>query len=310
MNIDGSSSVMVTGAKGMVGQALVLWLKKLGCGEILAPSHRELELTDRRAVAEFFNEYQPDAVFHAAAKVGGIMAHSKLGGDFISANLAIQQNVIDMALLYGTKNLVFFGSACAYPKHAICPIQESALLCGELEETNRAYAIAKIAGIEMCKAYRKQHNVNFVSLMPTNLYGIGDNYHPNHSHVLPGMIRKIHEAKEENKVMCTLWGSGQVTREFLWAGDLARAAVLRILEPAVPDLMNVGSGDEIRLCHLAAVVCDVIGFKGVIYWDNTKPDGTPRRVLDSSLIRQYGWQPTTTLEEGVKLAYEDFLARK
>ena len=302
--------ILVTGGRGMVGQALIHWLKKLGYRDILAPTHAELDLTRQKDVFDFFNEYQPDTVFHAAAKVGGIMAHSEFGGTFIRSNLAIQQNVIEGAAGYGCRNLLFFGSACAYPKHAICPIKESALLCGELEETNRAYAIAKIAGIEMCKAYRKQYKVNFVSLMPTNLYGIGDNYHPQHSHVLPGMIRKIHEAKEADKLMCTLWGSGQVTREFLWAGDLARAAILRMMQPSAPDLMNVGSGQEISLCCLANIVCEVIGFRGVIYWDNTKPDGTPRRVLDSSLIRDTGWQPSTTLEEGIKLAYADFLARK
>ncbi len=291
----------------MVGQALVKWLRKLGYRDILAPSHAELDLTYRKEVHDFFNEYQPTAVFHAAAKVGGIMAHSEFGGTFIRENLSIQQNVIEAAAKYGASDLCFFGSACAYPKNAPCPIQETSLMCGELEETNRAYAVAKIAGIEMCRAYRKQYKVNFVSLMPTNLYGIGDNYHPEHSHVLPGMIRKFHEAREKDSVI--LWGTGKVTREFLWAEDLARAAILRLTEPSYPDLMNVGSGTEIQLADLAKFVAEEVGFKGQILWDSRKPDGTPRRVLDSGMIRNYGWVPAVGLQEGIKLAYQDFKDR-
>ena len=303
--------ILVTGGHGLVGQALIRQLKVLGYGadEILSPSSRVLNLTDWDRTWEYFLAYQPDVVFHAAAKVGGIMAHSRLGADFIRDNLRIQTNTMEAALGCGVSRFLFFGSACAYPKHAQVPIQENQLMCGPLEETNRAYAVAKIAGIKMCQAIREQHKRHFISCMPTNLYGIGDNYHPEHSHVLPGMVRKFHEAVKAKANDVILWGSGTPTREFLFADDLAEAAIKLLVAGKADDLTNIGSGEELILGTLAGLVAEATGFTGNIHWDKSKPDGTPRRLLNSHKIFELGWKPRTNIKDGIKLAYQDFLCR-
>lgn len=305
------SKILITGATGMVGRALVRHFYEVtGCNHVLAPTHEELDLLETNQVENYFAENKPEFVLHAAAKVGGICANDAAPAEFIVQNLRMQTNVITLAAKYGVERLLFFGSACAYPKYAECPIQETALLTGELEPTNRAYAIAKIAGIEMCDAFRIQHGCDFVSCLPTNLYGIGDHYDLENSHVLPGMIRRIHEAKLNGHEAVTLWGTGSPTREFLFADDLASAAA-RIMNCAVaPRLVNITSGLEVSLGTLAGVIAAAVGFIGEIIWDKTRPDGTPRRALDGSGMAALGWQPQMPLEDGIKHAYEDFLRRQ
>lgn len=306
MNTD--AKILVTGASGMVGRALVHELYEIrGCNHVLAPMHSELDLTDVNQVENYFAENKPEFVFHAAAKVGGICANDAAPAEFIVQNLRMQTNVITLSAKYGVERLLFFGSSCAYPKFAACPVQESSLLTGELENTNRAYAIAKIAGIEMCDAFRIQHGCDFVSCMPTNLYGIGDHYHLENSHVLPGMIRRIHEAAARGADSVTLWGTGEPTREFLWVDDLATAAIRIMTCDVAPRLVNITSGEEVRLSTLAQIIKTEIGFKGEIIWDTSRPDGTPRRALDNSGMKGLGWAPRMTLTAGVEWAYSDFL---
>jgi len=305
------SRIYVAGASGMVGRALVRHLyEQNGCNHVIAPSRQDLDLTEVNQVENFFVETRPEFVFLAAAKVGGICANDAHPAEFITTNLRIQTNVISMAAKYGVERLLFFGSACAYPKYAAVPVEESALGTGELEPTNRAYATAKIAGIEMCDAYRIQHGCDFVSCMPTNLYGIGDHYNLENSHVLPGMMRRIHEAKVNGHESVTLWGTGSPTREFLFNDDLAIAAT-RIMNCAVaPRLVNITSGLEVSLGTLAGVIAATVGFTGEIIWDTTRPDGTPRRALDKSGMAGLGWQPQMPLEKGIQITYQDFLEQE
>lgn len=304
------SSIFVAGARGMVGSAIAQELIESGHEHVLTPGRDELDLSVPEEINAFFRYEKPEYVFLAAARVGGILANDRYPADFLMQNLAIETNVIKAAARHGVVRLLFFGSACAYPKFAEVPIKESALLTGELEPTNRAYAIAKITGIEMCNAFRKQHGRDFISCMPTNLYGPGDHYGLEDSHVLPGMIRKIHNAKKAQDGGVVLWGTGRPTREFLHSTDLAKAAICLMNAEAPPPLANITSGYEIALWNLAEIVAEVIGFEGEIFWDITRPDGTPRRALDGSLMTALGWVPKVGLEAGIKSAYEDFLRRE
>jgi GDP-L-fucose synthase len=299
--------IFVAGHKGLVGQALVRRLKDKN--QLLLVEHSQLELTDEAAVNYFFKMNRPEQVYLAAAKVGGILDHVAEPVDYIQDNLRIQMNVIGAAHDYGVKKLLFLGSACAYPKLAATPIAETALGCGELEPTNKGYALAKIIGHELCQAYWNEASCNFISAIPTNLYGIGDTYDERRSHVLPAMIRKFHLAKKNGDKSVTLWGNGLPTREFLWADDLADACVYLMDHYDQPAPVNVGSGRETPLWFLAALIKEVVGYDGEIQWDTTKPTGTPRRLLDSRKIFGLGWKPSTTLEEGVRRAYDDYRCR-
>lgn len=305
------SRIWVTGHTGLVGSALVrgLYIDQ-GFSHVMTATHQECDITVPSAVDEFYARFQPEYVFHCAAKVGGIVANDTQSADFLMQNLSMQSNVISSAHKHGVKRLLFFGSACAYPKFAEVPVEESALLTGELEPTNRSYALAKIAGIEMCNAYRKQYGCDFISCMPTNLYGIGDHYDLEMSHVLPGMIRRIHEAKLAGDGIVKLWGTGTPTREFLFADDLADAAALLMTIDSAPALTNITSGREIRLADLADIVKSVVEFPGEIWWDSSRPDGTPRRALRGNVMEFLGWQSQMPLEDGIRLAYADFLARQ
>jgi len=304
-----NSKIYVAGHRGLVGQAFLRQLVQQGYQRITVATSDTLDLRRRSQTNKFFADVRPDYVFLAAAKVGGIIANDTQSADFIRDNLAIESNVIEASRVYGVTKLLFFGSACAYPKFALCPIQESSLMTGELEPTNRAYAIAKIAGIEMCNAYRKQYNCDFISCMPTNIYGPGDSYNLENSHVLPGMIRRIHEAKVAGKKLVTLWGTGKPTREFLFSDDLARAAIFLMNNYQDPGLINISSGQEIELSVLAETIRKIVGYAGFLWWDTKKPDGTPRRALDIGKISRLGWKPEVSLEDGIKIAYKDFLTR-
>jgi GDP-L-fucose synthase len=266
-------------------------------------------LRDQQAVADFFSLEKPDYVFLAAAKVGGIIANNTYRADFLYENLAIQNNVIHQAYTNGVTKLMFLGSSCIYPKLAPQPLKEEYLLTGLLEETNEPYAIAKIAGIKMCDAYRDQYNCNFISVMPTNLYGYNDNYHPQNSHVLPALIRKFHEAKINNTPEVVIWGSGSPMREFLFADDLADACYFLMESYNEPNLINIGTGEDLTIKDLALLLKQVIGFEGELTFDSTKPDGTPRKLMDVSKLHQLGWKHQIELKEGVKLAYQDFLEK-
>ncbi|MGX5687374.1 GDP-L-fucose synthase [Arcticibacter tournemirensis] len=304
--MDKNSKIYIAGHKGMVGSAIYRKLKKEGYTNLVTRSSKELDLRDQALVAAFFTEEKPEYVFLAAAKVGGIIANNTYRADFLYENLCIQNNIIHTAYLNGVKKLMFLGSSCIYPKMAPQPLKEDYLLTGPLEPTNEPYAIAKIAGIKMCDAYRTQYGCNFVSVMPTNLYGYNDNYHPENSHVLPAFIRRFHEAKVNNSERVTIWGSGKPLREFLFADDLAAACFYLMLNYDEPGLVNVGSGKEISIKELALLVKEVVGFKGEIDFDASKPDGTPRKLMDVSKLHSYGWKHTIELPEGIRLAYEDF----
>ena len=305
MNLN--SRIFVAGHRGLVGSAVVRLLRKKGYSNIITKSRDELDLTNQVAVNNFFVENLLDIVVMAAGKVGGISANNTYPAEFIYDNLAIASNTIHAAYKNNVKRFLFLGSSCIYPKHAEQPMREDCLLSSSLEPTNEAYAIAKIAGLKLCQYYRKQYGVMFHSLMPTNLYGIGDNYHPENSHVLPALIRRFHEAKINNSPTVTAWGTGSASREFLCADDLAEAILtsLSIKEPL--DWINVGYGSDVTIKELTEIVARVIGYKGSIIWDKTKPDGTPRKLLDSSEIFKTGWKPKINLEEGIKLAYNDFI---
>lgn len=302
-----SSKILITGGRGLVGRALDKILEERGFENVWAPPSLCVDLRAWMRTAAFFEEKQFDYVFHCAARVGGIIGNSKAPGDFIRDNLLINTNVINAAKCYGVKKLLFLGSACAYPKFAENPIKESSLLCGELEPSNRAYAVAKIAGIEMCNAYRAQYGCNFISAMPTNLYGPHDHYDLESSHVIPGMIRRIHEAKQAGAGEVALWGTGNPTREFLFSEDLARACLLLMEQHDTAELVNIGCGEATPLFVLAEQISSVVGFTGRIVWDKTKPDGTPNRRLDSSKIFGLGWRPSVNLHDGLIQAYHDFL---
>lgn len=301
------SKIYVAGHRGMVGSAIVRKLTSLGYTNLLTRTSAELDLRNQQQVADFFEVEKPEYVFLAAAKVGGIMANNTYRADFLYENLAIQNNIIHGSYLNKVKKLMFLGSSCIYPKLAPQPLKESYLLSGYLEPTNEPYAIAKIAGIKMCEAYRAQYGCNFISVMPTNLYGTNDNYDLVNSHVLPAMIRKFHEAKEKSASEMTLWGTGSPMREFLHADDLAEACLFLMENYNESELVNIGTGEDVTIKNLAALVKQIIGFQGEIVWDNSKPDGTPRKLMDVSKLHGLGWHHKIALEDGIKLAYQDFL---
>jgi GDP-L-fucose synthase len=300
------SRIYVAGHRGLAGSALVRKLKQTGCRNLLTATHKELDLTDPRATGRFFEQEQPEYVFLAAARVGGILANKERPADFIRENLQIQVNVIHSAWEAGVKKLLFLGSSCIYPRLAPIPLREEYLLTGSLEPTNDAYAIAKISGIIMAQAYRRQHNFDAISLMPTNLYGPFDNFDLHGSHVLPALLRKFHEAKQVGARSVTVWGTGKAKREFLHVDDLASAAVFLMQHYSSADPINVGMGDDLSIAELASVIADVVGFEGEILYDLSKPDGTPRKLLDISRIRALGWQPEIDLREGLTSTYEWF----
>jgi len=291
----------------MVGSAIVRKLEREGFTNIITKGSKELDLRDQQAVADFFAAEKPDYVFLAAAKVGGIIANNTYRGEFLYDNLMIQNNIIHNSHLNGVTKLMFLGSSCIYPKMAPQPLKEEYLLTGTLESTNEPYAIAKIAGIKMCDAYRDQYGCNYVSVMPTNLYGYNDNYHPENSHVLPALIRKFHEAKEQGKDKVVIWGTGSPMREFLFADDLADACFYLMENYNEPGLVNIGTGVDVTIKELALTVKEVVGFEGELEFDTSKPDGTPRKLMDVSKLHSFGWKHKVELKEGIKLAYEDFL---
>lgn len=291
----------------MVGSAIVRALQKRDFENILCRTHDELDLTDQGQVEAFFKEQKPDVAVIAAAKVGGIYANSVYPADFIEINLAIALNTIRAAYKSGVKRLLFLGSTCIYPRMAPQPIPESALLTSELEKTNEAYAIAKIAGLKLCEFYRKQYGVCYHSAMPTNLYGPGDNYHSKNSHVLPALIRRFYEAKKSGAKEVTFWGTGTPLREFLHVDDLADACVCLLELDNPPDLVNLGSGEEVSIRELAEIVADAVGFEGKIVQDTSKPDGTPRKLCDTTLLRSLGWKPRYDIVKGVHQTFECFL---
>ena len=293
----------------MVGSAIVRALRHQGYENIIVRTRSELDLCNQDAVLQFFSENKPDYVFLAAAKVGGIMANNTYRAAFLYENLQIEANIIHSAYLNGVKKLLFLGSSCIYPKMAPQPLKEEYLLSGLLEETNEPYAIAKIAGIKLCEAYRDQYGCNFISAMPTNMYGPNDNYHPENSHVLPALIRKFHEAKTENLATVTVWGDGSPLREFLYADDLADALVFLMQHYDEKQFVNVGYGEDISIGDLATLVKSVVGYTGDIVFDTGKPNGTPRKLMDSGKLFSLGWKPKTGLKDGIALAYGDFLQR-
>ncbi|WP_316834025.1 GDP-L-fucose synthase [Pedobacter nutrimenti] len=301
------SKIYVAGHRGMVGSAILRKLEKEGYSNLLTRTSSELDLRDQQAVTAFFEKEMPEYVFLAAAKVGGIVANNTYRADFLYENLCIQNNVIHQAYKTGVKKLMFLGSSCIYPKLAPQPLKEEYLLTGLLEETNEPYAIAKIAGIKMCDAYRAQYGCNFISVMPTNLYGYNDNYHPQNSHVLPALIRKFHEAKINGTAEVLVWGSGSPMREFLFADDLADACYFLMQTYNENHLINIGTGKDLTIKDLALLIKKVVGFEGTLTFDSSKPDGTPRKLMDVSKLHSLGWKHQVELEEGIHLAYKDFL---
>jgi GDP-L-fucose synthase len=305
-----SDKIYVAGHRGMVGSAIVKRLNELGYDNIVSRTSKELDLTNQAAVNSFFESEKPDYVFLSAAKVGGIFANDTYPAEFIRDNLLIQTNVIDASYKNDVKKLLFLGSSCIYPKMANQPINEDQLLTGPLEPTNEWYAIAKIAGIKMCQAYKKQYGFNAISLMPTNLYGIGDNFHPENSHVIPALIRKFHEAKDNGAKSVEVWGTGKAKREFIDVEDLAEAAVFLMRNYDDAEIVNIGTGKDVSISELAALVKKVTGFEGTINYDASKPDGTPRKLLDVSKLHALGWKESMPLEQGLKRAYDWFLANQ
>ncbi len=311
--------IYVAGHTGLAGSAILRALERAGHRNFLLRRHAELELTDARAVASFFERERPEYVFLAAAKVGGILANDTYPADFIHDNLAVQLNVMHEAWRAGVKRLLFLGSSCIYPRDCPQPMKEEHLLSGPLEPTNRAYALAKISGVEMCWSYNRQHGTNFLAPMPTNLYGPGDSYDPQNSHVLPALIRKIHEAKSGGARQVTIWGSGRPLREFLYSDDLGEACAFlmrlpdaafgKLVVPAQAPLINVGAGSDQSIAEIATLVAGVLGYQGEFIYDASKPDGTPRKLLDSSRIASLGWRPKVGLREGIAAAYQDFRQR-
>ncbi|WP_460042553.1 GDP-L-fucose synthase family protein [Pseudomonas sp. S2_H01] len=302
----GGRKVWVTGHKGMLGSAVVRKLEATGA-QLLLTSRSDLDLTNQAATLAWMQAYRPDYIFHVGAKVGGIHANSTLPADFIRDNLLIQSNVIEGAHLIGAKKMVFVATNCTYPKNAAQPISEDALLTGPLDESIRAYAVSKIAGIEMCRAYRKQYGCDFVSVIPPNLYGPGDNYHSIHSHVVAGIIRRTHEAKIAGKEEFVVWGDGTPRRELLHVDDLADAMIRLMEQSTNHDLYNIGCNRDLAISELASLIADVVGFEGKIIYDKNKPNGTMRKLLDSSRIAALGWKPRIDEKTGLKSAYQDFL---
>jgi GDP-L-fucose synthase len=311
--MDKNAKIYVAGHRGLVGSAIMRSLKSRGFTNLIFRTHKELDLTNQAAVEKFFQKEKPEYVFLAAAKVGGILANSTYPADFIYQNLQIQNNVIHNAYQTKVKKLLFLGSSCIYPKHAPQPIKEEYLLTGLLEPTNEAYAIAKITGIKMCKYYNQQYQTNFIAVMPTNLYGPNDNFDLKTSHVLPALIRKFHEAKIKNAPQVILWGTGSPKREFLHVDDLARACIFLMENYNAADIgefVNIGTGKDISIKELAEIIKEIIGFKGVIKWDTTKPDGTPRKLLDVTSLYNLGWRPKISLKTGIKNTYKWFFQQK
>lgn len=320
--MDKNAKIYVAGHRGLVGSALMRQLQAQGYANIAFRTHAELDLTNQQAVAEFFKAEKPEYVFLAAAKVGGIHANNTYPAEFIHENLSIQNNVIHQSYLNGVKRLLFLGSSCIYPKDCPQPIKEEYLLSGPLEPTNRPYALAKIAGIEMCWSYNRQYGTKYLAVMPTNLYGPGDNYHPENSHVIPALMRKFHEAKINKLPTVTVWGTGKPRREFLYSDDMARGCVFlmnlaeNVFLPllgsnrndGLPPLLNLGSGRDLTIAELATLVKEVVGFKGEIAFDVNKPDGTMKKLMDINLINKLGWYPDASLHDGLKLSYNDFIS--
>lgn len=307
--MDKNSKIYIAGHKGMVGSAIFRKLTKEGYHHIICRNSSDLDLRDYTQVSQFFQEEKPEYVFLAAAKVGGIVANNTYRAEFLYENLQIQNNVIHSSFLAGVKKLMFLGSSCIYPKLAPQPLKEEYLLTGLLEPTNEPYAIAKIAGIKMCDAYRDQYGCNYISVMPTNLYGYNDNYHPENSHVLPALIRRFHEAKLENLPQVTIWGTGTPKREFLFADDLAEACYYLMQSYDESGLVNIGTGEDISIKDLAHLIGEVVGYTGQIQFDHGKPDGTPRKLMDVTKLHREGWRHTIQLKEGIGLAYRDFLSK-
>ncbi len=305
-----SAKIYVAGMYGMVGAAIARALDVQGFKNVIGHSSQELDLTNQKAVFDFFKTEKPDYVFLAAAKVGGIYANNTYPADFIYSNICIQTNIINSAHIFRAKKLLFLGSSCIYPKFAEQPMKESCLLTGELEPTNEPYALAKIAGIKMCEAYNKQYHTSFISCMPTNLYGPNDNYNLMNAHVLPALLRKVHEAKINKQDSFVVWGTGSPKREFLYVDDLADACIFLMNEYLGNETVNVGSGQEVTIKELAETVQDVVGFKGDLVFDTSKPDGTPRKLLDVTKLNGLGWKARVSLREGIKRSYEDLLSGK
>jgi GDP-L-fucose synthase len=314
-----SNKIYVAGHRGMVGSAIVRTLKSQGQTHLVMRTHAELDLTDQQAVRHFFETEKPDQVYLAAAKVGGIHANNTYPAEFIYQNLIVQANVIDAAFRNGVQKLLFLGSSCIYPRLAPQPMSEDALLTGILEPTNEPYAIAKIAGIKLCESYNRQYAVDYRSVMPTNLYGPGDNYHPENSHVIPALIRRFHEAKTSNAPSVSIWGSGTPRREFLYVDDMASASVHVMQLPkaeyeqhtqSMQSHINVGSGSDVTIADLALAIAQTVGYTGQIDFDTTKPDGAPRKWMDSSRLNALGWQAKVSLFEGLGVAYQDFVKSK
>ena len=305
--INKNSKIFLAGHRGLVGSAIFRLLKKEGYTNIITKTRKDLDLLDDKKVHEFFQTEKPEYVFLAAAKVGGIIANSEKPAEFIYENLKIESNIIHNSYLSGVKKLLFLGSSCIYPKLAKQPIKEEYLLSGYLEESNIAYAVAKIAGIVMAQKYNEQYGTNFISAMPSNLYGPGDNFNLNDSHVLPALIRKFHEAKENNKSSVEVWGSGSPKREFIYIDDLAEASLFLMNNYNDSEIINIGTGEDFSIKELAEIIKEETGFKGEIKWDTSKPDGTPRKLLDVSKLKSLGWQPSISLKKGIERTYEWFL---
>jgi GDP-L-fucose synthase len=308
--MDKTAKIFVAGHRGMVGSAIVRELQIQGYKNIVTKTRLELDLIDQKAVRDFFAQEKPEYVFLSAAKVGGIEANRTQQGAFTYENLQIQNNIIHNSYLNDVKRLVFLGSSCIYPRMAPQPIKEEYLLTGALEPTNYGYAIAKIAGVKMCEAYRDQYGCDFIALMPTNLYGINDNFDLNGSHVLPALLRKFHEAKIEEKPVVEVWGSGTPMREFLYVDDLAKACVFAMNNKKVAGLTNIGTGEDVTIAELAKLIKKIIGYNGEIKFDATKPDGTPRKCMDVSKINSLGWRAEISLEEGIAKVYQWYLIEK
>ena len=309
MEIARDARIYVAGHRGLAGSAIWRELQARGFGRLIGRTHAELDLLDPAAVRQFFAQEKPEYVVIAAAKVGGILANDRHPAEFLYQNLQIENNLIHQSYLAGVRKLLFMGSSCIYPRLAPQPMKEDYLLTGPLEPTNQWYAIAKIAGIKLCQAYRRQYGCDFVSVMPTNLYGPNDNYDLQNSHVLPALIRKFHEAKVAKAPNVTCWGTGSALREFLYADDLARACVFLLENYSEEQFINIGSGREVSVRELTETVKQVIGFDGEIAWDTSKPDGMPRKLMDSSRLFALGWQPRVDLQTGIRLAYQDFLKK-
>lgn len=304
-----NKKVFIAGHKGMVGSAILRNLKKNGFENLLVKSRDELNLLDQKKVYEFLDHEKPDFIFIAAAKVGGIHANNTFRADFIFQNLQIACNLINGAHEADINNLCFLGSSCIYPKNSMQPIKEEYLLSGYLEPTNEPYAVAKIAGLKLCENYRRQYNRNFIALMPTNLFGPNDNYHPENSHVIPALIRRAHEAKVNRAKTLTIWGSGTPMREFLYVDDLAEACHFVMNKNYIGDFLNVGTGKDISIKETVEEIIQVVGFKGELKFDTSKPDGMKKKVMDTSKINNIGWKPKTSFKEGLKKSYQDFLKR-